>query len=120
MMRGIVIALTLMLLACSSKQDRAGERGSTSSIGRQPQTAKKPPPAMVNQRLAVTEQPAGSYSALVVRHVVFHESTGLDLRTQWLRGRLYPAKAGVIPSLDDPNSFQVEIDEGRTDITLPA
>jgi hypothetical protein len=78
-------------------------------------------PAMAHQTPAGKEQSAGARSAfteITVYHVIFHERSGIRLRAEWLEGRLFPAKPGVTPSLDDPNSFKVVIDAGITQIGL--
>ncbi len=59
------------------------------------------------------------YTVVTAYHVIFLESSGLQLRTDWLQGRLYPTRAGTVPSLDDPASFKVEVEAGKTEISLP-
>ncbi len=58
------------------------------------------------------------YTIVEARHVIFHESSGIHLRAEWLQGRLYPTRKDVVPSLDDPTTFKVEIEQGKTEISL--
>jgi hypothetical protein len=59
-----------------------------------------------------------TFTKITVHHVIFHESSGIRLRASWLQGRLYPTRPNVIPSLDDPTSFKVEVESGFTAISL--
>ena len=47
-----------------------------------------------------------------MHNVLLHEDPVITLRVRWLRGRLIPARKGVIASFDDTRSFMIEIDEG--------
>jgi len=113
--RGVVVLLIAVLAGCSSRSPRAASE-------RQKTTA-----AITSARENVGSESSGnaapqvsneSYSRVEARHVIFHESSGIHLRAEWLSGRLYPTRKGTIPSLDDPKSFKVEVDEGKTEISL--
>lgn len=61
---------------------------------------------------------AASHTEITAHHVVFHESSGLHLRAEWLRGRLFATHPGGVASLDDPSSFRVEVITGTTFISM--
>ena len=117
-MRRAVISVAMLLIACGCKR-KAAQAEERAAV-----TANNPaiPPSIKNKDASGAEgvQPGVISTEITVHHVIFHEKSGLYLKAEWLRGRLYPSKPDVIPSLDDPNSFQVEIEDGRTEITLPS
>jgi hypothetical protein len=61
---------------------------------------------------------SATFTKITVHHVIFHESSGIRLKASWIQGRLYPTRPNIVPSLDDPTSFQVEVESGLTTISL--
>ena len=115
--RPLALVCAFLLVDCSSNQS------SRSTLPREPQTSE----AFSNGTTAVKGGDASKvgdaspetspYTIVTAHHVMFHERSGLNLKAEWLEGRLYPTRSGVIPTLDDASSFLVEIEEGKMSMT---
>ena len=115
MLRAPIASLLLALaLGCSH---RRSEEFSAESTGARNAGLLQPVPVTPLEAPGF-DDPPGAYTDVLIHHVIFRENSGLRLRAEWLRGRLYPARRGVVPSFDDPTSFRVEIEEGRTALAL--
>jgi hypothetical protein len=102
----------LLLAACGSREHLSPKSASHAT----PQTNAPQPDKQPEPKYQPVAQEA--ITQVAVHHVIFHENSGLHLKTEWMRGRLFPSRPGVIPSLDDPNSFKVEVIAGVTRISI--
>jgi hypothetical protein len=48
----------------------------------------------------------------LMHNVILNQKGGLKLSVRWLRGEMHPARAQVVPSFDDPNSFYLDVQDG--------
>ena len=89
----------------------------TAAEGRKPR-----PPATQgvtsSQSAIATVNEQGPYTSLLVHHVIFRQTSGLQVKVRWLLGRMYPTKPGRVPSFDDPSSFNIQIMEAMMYIPL--
>ena len=106
--RWLATIMIAVLIGCSSKKEH----------GRSAAEAAPAPKLVLSRSPPATEEEPEEYTIVVAHHVVFHESSGIDLRAEWLQGRLYPTRKGIPPSLDDASSFKVTVEEGRTEISM--
>jgi hypothetical protein len=100
----LIFALTV---ACNSRKPQPSREETV-------QAPASDPPASAHMERD-EEKP---YTIIEARHVIFHEQSGVRLRAEWLQGRLYPTSKSKVPSLDDPTSFKVEVEQGKTQISL--
>ncbi len=115
MLRALTVVLLLLLaLSCSR---RRSEEFSGKSTTPDKAALLRPVPVTPTESPGF-DDPGNPYTKVLIHHVVFREKSGLKLRAEWLRGRLYPTRQGVIPSFDDPTSFKVEIEDGKTSLAL--
>lgn len=103
-MRFTAIVLFLVLISCGSRQSK------------QKQPAKPKSQSTVTQ--TAPGHPAGSFTRLTAHHVSFAEPSGLSLKIGWLDARMYPTHKGVNPSFDEPDSFDLNIEDGMIGVDL--
>ncbi len=115
-MRVAALLLAGLLMACRSKP--AKKAGSAAVTTTQAKTTATSPPAASKSLSpepnlqAATNPPSGSYTEIIIHNLILHEDSNLKLQVRWLRGRMYPAKPGVYPSFDEPDSFVIDIQDG--------
>ena len=115
-MRRVIVLLAIGLgVSCNRHQERSEEIAKVAAPYEPEQTADA---AASRATEADGERPRGPYTSLVVHHVIFHQTSGLQLKVRWLLGRMYPTRPGAIPTFDDPTSFNVEVLEGTMAIPL--
>jgi hypothetical protein len=109
MYRALLLASILCITACGRKT-----APNSKANGQQATTSTRPV-----QPLAENPPPAQTYTDIILHDVQLQESAGVTLNVHWLRGRMYPAQAGVIPSLDNPRSFTLDVQDGVISVSLP-
>jgi hypothetical protein len=62
--------------------------------------------------------PAGSLTNIYAHNLRLHQGPDFRVYVQWLRGQLKPARHGVIPSFDDPESFYLNVTNGVIRVNL--
>ncbi len=102
-MRFALATLALLLVACGSKQQNKPAPVLQSSAPATAVSTSDSHPA------AASAEP---YTDIIVHDVILHENSNLKLKVRWLRGRMYRTRAGIIPSLDVPDSFTLDISDG--------
>jgi hypothetical protein len=55
---------------------------------------------------------AGSITNIYAHNLRLHQGPNFRIYVQWLRGQMKAARAGVIPSFDDPESFYLNVTNG--------
>ncbi len=112
------IVTALLLSGCSSKtkhEESSTNRAGVSEKASASASAEEAPRA----ENGIDPDREQTTSTTVTAHrVIFYEASGVQLKARWLRGRLFPTRPGTPPSLDDPTSFKVAVDEGVTEISL--
>jgi len=74
-----------------------------------PRTPTQPPtPAIADEKTQPTASPTNIYA----HNLRLDQGPNFRIYVQWLRGQLTPAHAGVTPSLDDPESFYLNVTNG--------
>jgi hypothetical protein len=112
---GIVAACAVLSIGMSCSRKRAPSKPRADGGQTAPLFRLTPVAPEENGKLLADEM--RTYTEILAHHVVFHDQSSVPLRTEWLRARLYPARPNVIPSLDDPSSFRVEIYDGTLQIS---
>jgi hypothetical protein len=100
-MRVLAVMLALSLVACHGSKSKKA--------------------AATAEKEAAYGQPAarsGPFTNLTVHHLIFQEASGIRLKIAYLHARLYPTKPSVIPSFDQPSSFELETQDGVAAIDL--
>ncbi len=106
------MASIALMSACNSRAHETSEK----RVDRMSDTLDRPADSLSSPD-KYAKDPA-SFTRIRAYHVIFHESSGIRLKAVWLQGRLYPTEPSLVPSLDNPNSFRVEVDSGLTSISL--
>lgn len=110
----LLLFLPFVLLGCRSKTQ---PQPSTSLQGSR--TAASSAESAVDSSLVPAAADAASAKTMVLMHnVILNEPPGLNLRIRWLRGEMSPTRRGVVPSLDDPNSFVLDVQDGAIAVKL--
>jgi len=60
----------------------------------------------------VRAEPAGKITNIYAHNLRLDQGPNFRVYVQWLRGQLKPTHSGVIPSLDDPESFYLNVTNG--------
>lgn len=111
MYRALLLASILFITACGKKSAPASQNKVNGSAPNSTQPAKvlvqTPPPT------------AQAYTDIILHDVQLQESVGITLNVHWLRGRMYPSQTGMPPSLDNPQSFNLDVQDGVISATLP-
>src|SRR5690349_6025167 len=110
----LTILLVLFLLVCGSKQaiqsaSASQSNGASRTIRTVPRVAASP------SSLSDTEQNSSERASgtnVEMRNVVLREGGGLKMRVRWLRGVMYRTRPEANPSLDERNSFSLDIQNG--------
>jgi hypothetical protein len=106
MHRALLLAFLLVITACSKK---------TATNKQMDGSGSDPSNDLATHSTADTLQ---AYTDIRLHDVQLEESAGISLTVSWLRGRLYPAQKGVTPSLDNPQSFTLEVQDGLISVAL--
>lgn len=110
MHRALWLTAILLIVGCSKKPTTPTQSNSSSSA------ASKPPVDLETHNVAATAQP---YTDIFLHDVQLQESAGITLTVSWMRGRMYATDKGVTPSLDNPQSFTLEVQDGLISVSLP-
>jgi hypothetical protein len=79
----------------------------------QSHSGRRAPGEVPNTEIAgVTGEKSGGITNIYAHNVRLDQGPNFRVYVQWLRGQLKPARAGVIPSLDDPESFYLNVTNG--------
>lgn len=100
------------LTACGSKPQPAASSQSKLDV--------KPPASPAAAADPGRENPATNtpQTEIYMHNVMLSEQAGLKLRVRWLRGKMLPSRAGVVPSFDEPSSFKLDIEAGVVGISF--
>ncbi|MDQ2840546.1 MAG: hypothetical protein M3Y72_05800, partial [Acidobacteriota bacterium] len=118
MLKSALACVLLSAIGCNLKRKHSEGNPNQSSVAQSQLAARTSFARAAGDSSDGAEDEPGSYTVIHARHVVFLENSGLRLRTEWLEGRMYPTKPGVMPSLDDPTSFKVEVENGQVKISM--
>jgi hypothetical protein len=109
MQRALLLTVILVATACSKKPAPPAQARPIRN------DASSPPVDLATQNIAATAQP---YTDVFLHDVKFLETGGVSLDVSWMSGRMYPAEKGVTPSLDNPQSFTLDVQNGLVSISL--
>ena len=104
MHRALVLASILVIAACGK---RTAPNVSEKSAKLSGDDALKDPSA----------KPQG-YTDIYLHDVQLQEAGGITLNVRWLSGRMYQTQKGVVASLDNPQSFTLDIQDGAVAVKL--
>lgn len=107
MHRALLLAFVLVITGCSKKPAPLTQAKSSG--------ASNPHVDLATQNVAATAQP---YTDIFLHNIQLQESAGVTVTVSWLSGRLYPAEKGVTPSLDNPQSFTLDVRNGLISVSL--
>jgi hypothetical protein len=108
MRRAGLIGLILLTAACNRK----------STLAPQADNQSKPAADMALDQAAKAPPAPEAYTNIFLHDVQLVEGPGITLTVSWLRGRIYPVQKGVIASLDKPQSFTLDVQDGLISIPL--
>jgi hypothetical protein len=114
-MRFCALLALLFLAACTAKQ--ASERSLTASSD-SPNSPPRTSESEAKNEQARFGAPAEE-TEILAHDVILREGPDLQLKVRWMRGTLARAHPGVTPSLDDPRSFTIAIQDGVVAASLP-
>lgn len=107
------LLLAAILLSCQSQQQLPP---SPLAQGSGPRLIK--PVVASSLAPSIVEASRPTRTKVVMHNVILNEGPALKLRVRWLRGSMYPTRADITPSFDDPNSFWLDIDDGVVGTSL--